>query len=183
MHNDPQYVDRTPSRTSGRRDSYLYCFLLWWDCRDPQLASAALRRCRQDGFSRCPAIEVTAFAIKVLVVEPSGFATDWAGSSMTVQTFLAEYEPVRQLWSNTRTCLKPCRAKMSSSRYNGYKKPLPIEDLESPSLTLAKETHRAFSIDANRLLPPMRVVRITDEKRLASIRTSPATGRESAHEF
>jgi NAD(P)-dependent dehydrogenase (short-subunit alcohol dehydrogenase family) len=37
-----------------------------------------------DGFSRVLQTETAPFGIKVLVVEPSGFATDWAGSSMTV---------------------------------------------------------------------------------------------------
>jgi NAD(P)-dependent dehydrogenase (short-subunit alcohol dehydrogenase family) len=37
-----------------------------------------------DGFSRVLQTETAPFGIKVLVVEPSGFATDWAGSSMEV---------------------------------------------------------------------------------------------------
>ena len=37
-----------------------------------------------DGFSRVLQTEAAPFGIKVLVVEPSGFATDWAGSSMEV---------------------------------------------------------------------------------------------------
>ncbi|CAN5618507.1 SDR family NAD(P)-dependent oxidoreductase [soil metagenome] len=37
-----------------------------------------------DGFSRVLQTETAPFGIKVLVVEPSGFATDWAGSSMAV---------------------------------------------------------------------------------------------------
>jgi NAD(P)-dependent dehydrogenase (short-subunit alcohol dehydrogenase family) len=37
-----------------------------------------------DGFSRVLQTETAPFGVKVLVVEPSGFATDWAGSSMTV---------------------------------------------------------------------------------------------------
>ncbi|BBZ27266.1 short-chain dehydrogenase/reductase [Mycolicibacterium madagascariense] len=36
-----------------------------------------------DGFSRVLQSETRPFGIKVLVVEPSGFATDWAGSSMS----------------------------------------------------------------------------------------------------
>jgi hypothetical protein len=32
------------------------------------------------------------FGIKVMVVEPSGFATDWAGSSMTVAEVPADYD-------------------------------------------------------------------------------------------
>ncbi len=37
-----------------------------------------------DGFSRALRVETAPFGIKVLVVEPSGFRTDWAGSSMIV---------------------------------------------------------------------------------------------------
>jgi NAD(P)-dependent dehydrogenase (short-subunit alcohol dehydrogenase family) len=37
-----------------------------------------------DGFSRVLQTETAPFGIKVLVVEPSGFATDWAGSSMAI---------------------------------------------------------------------------------------------------
>ena len=37
-----------------------------------------------DGFSRVLQTETAPFGIKVLVVEPSGFAADWAGSSMEV---------------------------------------------------------------------------------------------------
>lgn len=37
-----------------------------------------------DGFSRVLQTETAPFGIRVLVVEPSGFATDWAGSSMDV---------------------------------------------------------------------------------------------------
>jgi NAD(P)-dependent dehydrogenase (short-subunit alcohol dehydrogenase family) len=44
-----------------------------------------------DGFSRVLQTETAAFGIKVLVVEPSGFATDWAGSSMEIADIPAEY--------------------------------------------------------------------------------------------
>jgi NAD(P)-dependent dehydrogenase (short-subunit alcohol dehydrogenase family) len=37
-----------------------------------------------DGFSRVLRAETAPFGIRVLVVEPSGFATDWAGPSMSV---------------------------------------------------------------------------------------------------
>jgi NAD(P)-dependent dehydrogenase (short-subunit alcohol dehydrogenase family) len=37
-----------------------------------------------DGFSRVLQTETAPFGIRVLVIEPSGFATDWAGSSMDV---------------------------------------------------------------------------------------------------
>ena len=58
----------------------------------PGLASYQAAKFAVDGFSRCLATETAGFGIKVLVVEPSGFATDWAGSSMTVPAFPVEYE-------------------------------------------------------------------------------------------
>lgn len=45
-----------------------------------------------DGFSRVLATETAPFGVRVLVVEPSGFATDWAGSSMSVADIPAGYE-------------------------------------------------------------------------------------------
>jgi NAD(P)-dependent dehydrogenase (short-subunit alcohol dehydrogenase family) len=44
-----------------------------------------------DGFSRVLRTETAPFGINVLVVEPSGFATDWAGSSMEVADIPDEY--------------------------------------------------------------------------------------------
>ena len=44
-----------------------------------------------DGFSRVLQAETAPFGIKVLVVEPSGFATDWAGSSMTIDDIPDRY--------------------------------------------------------------------------------------------
>jgi NAD(P)-dependent dehydrogenase (short-subunit alcohol dehydrogenase family) len=50
----------------------------------PGIASYQAAKFAIDGFSRVLRAETGRFGIKVLVVEPSGFATDWAGSSMTV---------------------------------------------------------------------------------------------------
>jgi NAD(P)-dependent dehydrogenase (short-subunit alcohol dehydrogenase family) len=50
----------------------------------PGIASYQAAKFAIDGFSRVLRAETAPFGIKVLVVEPSGFATDWAGSSMTV---------------------------------------------------------------------------------------------------
>jgi NAD(P)-dependent dehydrogenase (short-subunit alcohol dehydrogenase family) len=44
-----------------------------------------------DGFSRVLQAETAPFGIKVVVVEPSGFATDWAGSSMTIDDIPDRY--------------------------------------------------------------------------------------------
>ncbi|MCQ8773857.1 SDR family NAD(P)-dependent oxidoreductase [Streptomyces telluris] len=45
-----------------------------------------------DGLTRVLATETAPFGIRYLVVEPSGFATDWAGDSMDVQDVPPEYQ-------------------------------------------------------------------------------------------
>jgi NAD(P)-dependent dehydrogenase (short-subunit alcohol dehydrogenase family) len=50
----------------------------------PGLASYQAAKFAIDGFSRVLQVESAPFGVRVLVVEPSGFRTDWAGASMTV---------------------------------------------------------------------------------------------------
>jgi NAD(P)-dependent dehydrogenase (short-subunit alcohol dehydrogenase family) len=57
----------------------------------PGIASYQAAKFAIDGFSRVLRAETAAFGIKVIVVEPSGFRTDWAGSSMTVPPVPDEY--------------------------------------------------------------------------------------------
>src|ERR1700760_2124145 len=59
----------------------------------PGIASYQAAKFAVDGFSRVLAAETAPFGVKVMVVEPSGFATDWAGSSMTVHDIPAAYDP------------------------------------------------------------------------------------------
>jgi len=58
----------------------------------PGIASYQAAKFAVDGFSRVLAVETAPFGIRVIVVEPSGFATDWAGSSMTVHEIPARYD-------------------------------------------------------------------------------------------
>ncbi|MFE4972239.1 SDR family NAD(P)-dependent oxidoreductase [Kitasatospora sp. NPDC056651] len=58
----------------------------------PGLASYQAAKFAIDGFSRVLRTETAPFGVKVLVVEPSGFRTDWAGSSMTVHDVPEAYE-------------------------------------------------------------------------------------------
>jgi NAD(P)-dependent dehydrogenase (short-subunit alcohol dehydrogenase family) len=58
----------------------------------PGIASYQAAKFAVDGFSRTLAVETAPFGITVTVVEPSGFATDWAGASMTVHDVGDDYQ-------------------------------------------------------------------------------------------
>ncbi|MGH4031221.1 SDR family NAD(P)-dependent oxidoreductase [Actinomycetota bacterium Odt1-20B] len=58
----------------------------------PGLGSYQAAKFAIDGLTRVLATETAPFGIRYLVVEPSGFATDWAGSSMEIQAVPEEYQ-------------------------------------------------------------------------------------------
>src|ERR1700730_10624366 len=57
----------------------------------PGIASYQAAKFAIDGFSRVLQAETWPFGVKVIVVEPSGFKTDWAGSSMIVRDIPEAY--------------------------------------------------------------------------------------------
>ncbi len=57
----------------------------------PGIASYQAAKFAIDGFSRVLRVETEPFGVKVLVVEPSGFRTDWAGSSMEIKPISEDY--------------------------------------------------------------------------------------------
>ena len=57
----------------------------------PGIASYQAAKFAIDGFSRVLQAETGPFGVKVIVVEPSGFKTDWAGSSMIVRDIPEAY--------------------------------------------------------------------------------------------
>src|ERR1700761_6713638 len=57
----------------------------------PGIASYQAAKFAIDGFSRVLAAETAPFGVKVIVVEPSGFKTDWAGSSMIIRDIPPAY--------------------------------------------------------------------------------------------
>ncbi|MDF6045423.1 SDR family NAD(P)-dependent oxidoreductase [Streptomyces sp. JH14] len=57
----------------------------------PGLGSYQAAKFAIDGFSRVLRTETEPFGIKVMLVEPSGFRTDWAGASMTVHDVPEQY--------------------------------------------------------------------------------------------
>ncbi|KAB2970865.1 SDR family NAD(P)-dependent oxidoreductase [Streptomyces sp. SS1-1] len=58
----------------------------------PGIASYQAAKFAVDGFTRSLAAETAPLGVRFMVVEPSGFATDWAGSSMTVHATPEAYE-------------------------------------------------------------------------------------------
>jgi NAD(P)-dependent dehydrogenase (short-subunit alcohol dehydrogenase family) len=58
----------------------------------PGIASYQAAKFAVDGFTRVLAAETAPFGIRTMVVEPSGFATDWAGSSMTIHDIPNDYD-------------------------------------------------------------------------------------------
>jgi NAD(P)-dependent dehydrogenase (short-subunit alcohol dehydrogenase family) len=82
----------------------------------PGIASYQAAKFAVDGFSRVLAVETAPFGVQVMVVEPSGFATDWAGSSMTIHDIPADYDSTigamhRRMRANTsRAAGDPVRA-------------------------------------------------------------------------
>jgi NAD(P)-dependent dehydrogenase (short-subunit alcohol dehydrogenase family) len=59
----------------------------------PGIASYQAAKFAIDGFSRVLQAETAPFGVKVTVVEPSGFRTDWAGPSMIVHDIPEAYAP------------------------------------------------------------------------------------------
>ncbi|MEV8087439.1 SDR family NAD(P)-dependent oxidoreductase, partial [Streptomyces nigra] len=58
----------------------------------PGIASYQAAKFAVDGFTRSLAAETAPFGVRFMVVEPSGFATDWAGSSMIVHAAPGAYD-------------------------------------------------------------------------------------------
>jgi NAD(P)-dependent dehydrogenase (short-subunit alcohol dehydrogenase family) len=55
-----------------------------------------------EGFSQSLAQEVAGFGIKVTLIEPSGYSTDWSGSSAKHSTPLPAYDQVREAAARAR---------------------------------------------------------------------------------
>jgi NAD(P)-dependent dehydrogenase (short-subunit alcohol dehydrogenase family) len=58
----------------------------------PGLAAYQSAKWAVEGFSEVLAKEVSSFGVKVTIIEPGAFRTDWGGSSMEVADFGADYE-------------------------------------------------------------------------------------------
>jgi len=60
-----------------------------------------------EGFSQSLAQEVAGFGIKVTIVEPAGYATDWSGPSAKRSAPIAAYDEVREIRARARAAATP----------------------------------------------------------------------------
>jgi NAD(P)-dependent dehydrogenase (short-subunit alcohol dehydrogenase family) len=107
----------------------------------PGIASYQAAKFAIDGFSRVLQAETAPFGVRVMVVEPSGFRTDWAGSSMTIHDIPEVYAPTVGVMNNrVRQSTEgpagdPRRAaailvQMAKRRYVPYHLPLGVNAIE-----------------------------------------------------
>jgi NAD(P)-dependent dehydrogenase (short-subunit alcohol dehydrogenase family) len=85
-----------------------------------------------EGFSQALAVEVESFGIKVTLIEPTGYSTDWAGSSAKLATPLPGYDGVREVSAAQR------RARVSAPGRPGASSAavLQLVDAENPPLRI-----------------------------------------------
>jgi NAD(P)-dependent dehydrogenase (short-subunit alcohol dehydrogenase family) len=83
-----------------------------------------------EGFSDALSQEVAQFGIKVTIIEPGGFSTDWGGSSAAHAASLPEYDFIRNLRSERWSRVKSGDPTASSDAI------LKVVDSENPPLRL-----------------------------------------------
>ena len=84
-----------------------------------------------EAFSQSLAAEVAGFGIKVTIVEPAGFSTDWRGPSAVVADQLPEYERRARL---PRARCSPARSPSRATRRPPAPAILELVDADEPPL-------------------------------------------------
>ena len=85
------------------------------------------------GFSKVLAVEVAPFGIKVVILEPAGIRTDWAGSSMTVTQTDPAYE---ETVGKRAVFMREMDGTQAGDPARGAKIILDVADLDDPPLHL-----------------------------------------------
>ncbi len=85
-----------------------------------------------EGFSQSLSQEVAPFGVKVTLVEPAGYSTDWSGSSAVRSAPLPAYDPVREAASRARAGRFPAPGNPVATR----DAILQLVDAENPPLRL-----------------------------------------------
>jgi NAD(P)-dependent dehydrogenase (short-subunit alcohol dehydrogenase family) len=97
---------------------------------NPALGLYHASKCALEGFSQSLAQEVRAFGIRVTLIEPGGFETDWAGSSAVHAEPLPAYETMRKVVAAGRKTASAKRGDPAATRSALLK----IVDAERPPL-------------------------------------------------
>jgi NAD(P)-dependent dehydrogenase (short-subunit alcohol dehydrogenase family) len=109
----------------------------------PGLAAYQSAKWAVEGFSEVLAKEVGPLGIKVTIVEPGGFRTDWAGSSMTVATPSAAYAatigPIIEYREHHQPVGDPAKAAQAILRIAGIDAPPLRLLLGTDAVTIAKQ--------------------------------------------
>jgi NAD(P)-dependent dehydrogenase (short-subunit alcohol dehydrogenase family) len=85
-----------------------------------------------EGFSQSLSQEVADFGVKVTLIEPAGYSTDWSGSSAQHSTPLPVYDPVREKAAAVRKARFTAPGEPSATR----EAILTLVDTENPPLRL-----------------------------------------------
>jgi NAD(P)-dependent dehydrogenase (short-subunit alcohol dehydrogenase family) len=83
-----------------------------------------------EGFSQALSHEVAGFGIKVTLVEPGGYSTDWAGPSARHSAEIPAYSAIREARSRSRAAAPPGDPKATRGAL------LKVVDAESPPLRI-----------------------------------------------
>lgn len=93
-----------------------------------------------EGFSEALSQEVAPFGIKVTIIEPGGFSTDWSGSSAVHAAPIADYDSLRNARATRNAGLKISDPTASSAAI------LKLVDAEDPPLRLLLGTVAAQAV-------------------------------------
>jgi NAD(P)-dependent dehydrogenase (short-subunit alcohol dehydrogenase family) len=85
-----------------------------------------------EGMSQSLAQEVAGFGVKVTLIEPAGYSTDWSGSSAKRATELPAYDPVREQAAQARATRFPAPGDPAATR----DAVLTLVDTQDPPLRL-----------------------------------------------
>ncbi|WP_141580091.1 oxidoreductase [Actinomadura sp. WMMA1423] len=122
----------------------------------PGLGAYQTAKFAVEGFSEVLANEVAPFGVKVLIVEPGGFRTDWQGSSMRLHPVGPDYEETVGAINRYREANDgtqpgdPARAARAVIEVVGSDDPPRRLLLGSDALTLARKSAEARAAEAER---------------------------------
>lgn len=108
----------------------------------PGLAAYQSAKWAVEGFSEVLSTEVRPLGVRVTIVEPGGFRTDWGGSSMRVDPFQPDYEPTIGAFRNR--LLRENPDTMRGDPEKGAQAILKVAEMPEPPLRLLLGTDAMF---------------------------------------